>query len=396
MLSHVTFQTLLPSLLLSTAVLLGLYATAWILRRSVARLAERLKARDGKSDEEVDAWAAQACAFVNRGATVIGVTSVTLIMLRSIRLRGIPDVSWDEIVEWLSGPGIRILLIVGVAYGILRFARLLSGRLPTLIPVRAAHAYEIAERRRRIETITNLLHNVAVVMVSTLTMLVVLREVGYDVTPILTGLGIGGLALGFGAQNLVRDVISGFFIIMENQIAVGDVAVINGKGGLVEAIRLRTIILRDLDGTVHIFPNGTITQLSNMTHEFSYYVIDLTVDYDEDLDRVTTILRQISSEMRKDPAFAADILADIEILGVDSFADAGLVLKVRIKTLPIRQWHVGRELRRRIQVAFGRERIEFPTRKFAVRMGEEPTFAVRILENMQREPSSGASRHAAR
>ena len=136
----------------------------------------------------------------------------------------------------------------------------------------------------------------------------------------LTGAGIVGLAVGFGAQTLVRDIISGFFLILEDQVRVGDVAAINGTGGLVEAINLRTIVLRDAEGTVHVFPNGAITTLANRSKDFSYYVIDLGISYREDPDRVAAVLREIGAELQADPAFGPLILEPIEILGVDAFA----------------------------------------------------------------------------
>jgi small conductance mechanosensitive channel len=164
-------------------------------------------------------------------------------------------------------------------------------------------------------------------------------------------------------------------------VAVGDVAIINGKSGLVEAIRLRTIVLRGLDGTVHVIPNGAISELSNMTKEFSYYVIDLGVAYKEDTDRVVDVVRATAAELRKDPEYAALILDDLEVLGVDDFADSAVVIKVRIKTVPTKQWAVGRELRRRIKHAFDAQGIEIPFPHLSVYVGEKTKpFAVQVME----------------
>lgn len=145
-----------------------------------------------------------------------------------------------------------------------------------------------------------------------------LDQIGLDITPILAGAGIVGLAVGFGAQNLVRDVINGFFMILENQIRVGDVGVVNGTGGLVEAITFRTITLRDQSGTVHIFPNGTVTTLANMTKDWSAYVMDIGVAYKEETDRVVTIMRQVGNELQQDPKSGKKILEPIEVMGVDA------------------------------------------------------------------------------
>ena len=183
-------------------------------------------------------------------------------------------------------------------------------------------------------------------------MLIVLRELDVDITPVLTGAGIVGLAIGFGAQTLVRDVISGFFLIVEDQVRVGDVAMVNGIGGLVEQINLRTIVLRDVEGAVHVIPNGEIKTLSNRTKDYSYYVIDLGVDYGEDTDRVVAPCEQAAAELATDPVHGPNILEPIEVLGVDDFKDSSVTLKFRIKTVPLKQWEVGRELRRRIKRTF--------------------------------------------
>jgi small conductance mechanosensitive channel len=163
----------------------------------------------------------------------------------------------------------------------------------------------------------------------------VLREFRLDIAPVLTGAGIVGLAVGFGAQTLVRDVISGFFLILEDQVRVGDVAAINGTGGLVEELNLRTIVLRDFEGTVHVFPNGSITTLANRSKDFSYYVIDLGISCREDPDRVAAVLREVGAGMQADPQYGPSILEPLEIVGVDAFADWAMTLKMRLKTVPL-------------------------------------------------------------
>ena len=184
-----------------------------------------------------------------------------------------------------------------------------------------------------------------------------LRELGVDITPALTGAGIVGLAVGFGAQTLVRDIISGFFLILEDQVRVGDIAVVNGQGGLVEAVNLRTIVLRDEEGTVHVFPNGEVKTLANMSKDFAYYVISVGVAYDEDPDRVVAgDARRRRDRCMDDPAFRPHILAPLEVYGIDAFEPDQLVVKARIKTVPQKQWLVGRELRKRIARAASRAR----------------------------------------
>ena len=190
--------------------------------------------------------------------------------------------------------------------------------------------------------------------------LVSLGQIGIDLGPILAGAGIVGLAVGFGAQHLVRDLVSGFFLILENQIRVGDAAVINGTGGLVESISFRTVVLRDQAGVVHVFPNGSIRTLSNMSKDWSAYVIDVPVAYKEDTDRVIEIMRQVGDGMRAESKFGAVMLEAIEIFGVDAFTQSAVTIKARIKTQPQQQDPVGREYRRRLKKAFDEAGIEIP------------------------------------
>jgi small conductance mechanosensitive channel len=180
-----------------------------------------------------------------------------------------------------------------------------------------------------------------------------------DITPILTGAGIVGLAVGFGAQTLVRDIISGFFVILENQVRVGDAAVINGVNGLVEAVNLRTIILRDGEGVVHIFPNGAVTTLANRTKDYSYAVVDVGIAYREDPDSVIVLLREIGAKLEEDPAFRGSVLEPVEVIGIEALGDARITIRTRIKTVPLRQWDVARDFRRRIKKTFDERGILF-------------------------------------
>jgi len=178
-----------------------------------------------------------------------------------------------------------------------------------------------------------------------------------------------GLAVGFGAQSLVKDIISGFFILLEDQIRVGDVVNVADKGGLVEKVGLRTTVLRDLHGNVHYVPNGTIAVVTNMTKEYSRYVFDIGVAYREDVDEVIAVIKGIDQEMRNDPEFKDDILESIEILGLDQFATSAVVIKERTTTLPIKQWRVGREFNRRIKKKFDELNIEIPFPHVTLYMG---------------------------
>jgi small conductance mechanosensitive channel len=226
------------------------------------------------------------------------------------------------------------------------------------------------EQLKRARTLSRLVQNGLTTVVAIVAALMILRELRIDIMPILTGAGIVGLAVGFGAQTLVKDLIGGFFLTFENQVRVGDVATINGTGGLVEAINLRTIVLRDLQGTVHVFPNGSIERLSNLTKDFSYYVVDVGVAYKEDTDAVAAVLQEVGADLLADPAYGASILAPLEVLGVDDFGDSQVTIKIRIKTLPLKQWEVGREMRRRIKKAFDAHGIEIPFPHRSLYFGE--------------------------
>ena len=269
---------------------------------------------------------------------------------------------------WFFGSGVRIVVIGILTYVVLRMIAAGSSRLERAMS--REETPDMVERMKRARTLSRLMQNALTVTVVVIAVLMVLRELRVDITPILTSAGILGLAVGFGAQTLVKDLIAGFFLTFENQVRVGDVATINGTGGLVETINLRTIVLRDITGTVHVFPNGSIERLSNLTKDFSYYVVDVGVAYNEDPDEVAVVLREIGAGLQADPLFGPSILEPLEILGVDAFEESQVTLKTRIKTLPLKQWEVGRELRRRITKTFAAKGIEIPFRHVAVYFGE--------------------------
>jgi moderate conductance mechanosensitive channel len=269
---------------------------------------------------------------------------------------------------------VRVLLIVIAALLGIKFLRLGLNRLEVLL-VRARESSESVPgaAAMRIRTLMNVLWTIVAGLVWFTAVLTILGQVGVNVTPILASAGVVGLAVGFGAQNLVKDFVSGFFLILENQIRVGDVAIINGTGGLVETITFRTIVLRDQAAVVHVFPNGSINTLSNMTKDWSAYVIDIGVAYKEDTDRVIEVMRRVAGELQADPQFGSAMLEPIEIIGVDGFSDSAVIIKARLKTLPIKQWMVGREYRRRLKKAFDAEKIEFPLPHRTLALGETVT-----------------------
>jgi len=301
---------------------------------------------------------------------------------------------------------LRILFIFAVAFVITkvlgRVIRQLRERIVMIMAGRAGGSH--FELEKRAATISSILRKTVGIVIWTVALMMTISEFGVNVAPLLAWAGVAGLAVGFGAQNLVRDVISGLFILLENQIRVNDVAIINGTGGLVEEINLRTTVLRSLDGVVHVFPNGTITTLSNVTREFSCHVFDIGVAYKEDTDRVVALLKEVGEDLRQDETCGPEMLEPLEILGVDKFADSAVVIKGKIKTMPSKQWMVGREFNRRVKKRFDEEGIEIPfphqslyfgeaSKPFAMKLDEtsreEIKQAVReVLKEMKAEPSS--------
>jgi small conductance mechanosensitive channel len=226
------------------------------------------------------------------------------------------------------------------------------------------------EVKKRLETLGTIFQKISFTTIGVIAAIMIIDELGFDIKAMLAGVGIVGLAVGFGAQNLVRDVISGLFIIFENRIRVGDVAIINGTGGHVEQVNLRTIVLRSVDGTIHVFPNGAITSLSNMTHEYSYYVFDIGIEYKENVDHVIETLKKVGESMLDDDQFRNAILEPLEVFGLDRFGASEVIIKARIKTVPIKQWEIGREMNRRIKIAFDKEGIEIPFPHQSINFGE--------------------------
>lgn len=276
------------------------------------------------------------------------------------------QIRWEGIIN----TSLRILLVLVVLWITSSLVRSALKRLELHLIHSTENGEPPSETQKRAETLVRLLRQGVIIMLWIVALLIILRELGVDITPILASAGILGLAVGFGAQNLVRDVISGFFMILENQVRVGDVAIVNGTGGLVEAVNFRTIVLRDLSGIVHVFPNGTITTLANLTREWSAYVFDIGVAYKEDVDRVMALMKEVGAELRADEQFGPLMVDDIEIFGVDAFADSAVNIKGRLRTLPIKQWDVGREYRRRLKYAFDREGIEIPFPHRSIYFGE--------------------------
>lgn len=273
----------------------------------------------------------------------------------------------QQAIDWLEGSGLRILLIIVLTLIGLKIARMFSIKLFAPFVKEKLEA----ELEKRAKTLASLIRYILSIAIIVVAFMMILGEFGIEIGPILAAAGIVGLAVGFGAQHLVQDIIGGFFILMEDQIRVGDVVQIAGKGGLVEKVNLRMTVLRDLAGNVHFVRNGQIDIVTNMTKEYSQYVFDIGVAYREDVDEVIEVIKEVDGELRKDPKFANDILAPIEVFGLDQFADSAVIIKARTKTKPIKQWRIGREFNRRLKKVFDERNIEIPFPHVTLYMGQD-------------------------
>lgn len=273
---------------------------------------------------------------------------------------------WNTFLAWLATNGLQILIILAAAYFGLRVLRSAIAR-----SYRRYGRDKDEEQQKRLDTLSAVSLMAATVFVIAVAVVVVLGELGVALGPILTAAGVLGLAVGFGAQHLVQDVINGFFLLLDDQIRVGDVVTIGDKGGLVERVTLRLTVLRDLAGNVHFIRNGQIDIVTNMTKEFSRYVFDVGVAYRENVDEVIEVLKEVDEDMRSDEYFGPSILEPIEILGLDRFDDSAVVVRARTKTKPIKQWEVGREFNRRLKKRFDELNIEIPFPHQTIYFGED-------------------------
>ncbi len=270
--------------------------------------------------------------------------------------------NWAILQGWFEGrviPGAaHIILILVAAWFSLRLARITILRVEKL--VEDEDAGTVSEVEQRAQTLGQILWNTIFVLVAVIAGTMIMRELGLDIGPIIAGMGLVGLAVGFGAQSLVKDVISGFFILLENQFAVGDSIRVGDTSGTVERMTLRATFVRDVNGAVHVVPNGEIRVLANLTKDWARAVVDVGVEYGADLDRVMAVLEQVGQGLSKDEAMSRVLLGEPSAVGPLEFDDSAITMRLMVKTQPGGQWRVGRELRRRIKVAFEREGIAMP------------------------------------
>jgi len=271
--------------------------------------------------------------------------------LQALLERGLGD-AW---VQWTIS-GTRVLLIALAVV----IAQRIASRLVRLFRERLSQGLDQREDLKRIETLARVFRYIASIVITLIGGLLILSEFGISIAPILGAAGVVGLAVGFGAQSLVKDYFTGFFLLLENQIIKGDVVELAGKSGLVEDVTLRYVRLRNYDGDVHFVPNGEITSVTNKSRGFAFAVMDLGVAYREDLDEVYAVIRESAQKLQNDPAFSSRILEPIEIAGVESWADSAVVVRCRFKVVPLEQWAVRREFLKRLKGDFDAKGIEIP------------------------------------
>lgn len=275
-----------------------------------------------------------------------------------------------DIVNWLLYDFTYILISLVVVIVLIWLLNAISHNLEKVI-LKRSDALHDKEAQKRVKTLMSIGRGIMRLILWAIFALILLKRIGIEIGPIIASAGIAGIAIGFGAQELIRDFLAGFFVLLDNQIRTDDIVVINGTTGVVEKIELRTIRLRDHSGVVHIFQHGKINTLSNMTKEWSALVFEIGVAYKEDVDTVIAIMKSVGEDLEKDSRFSGNILEPISILGVEQFANSSIQLKVRIKTQTGEQWQTRREYMRRLKYAFDKKGIEIPFPHTTLYWGEK-------------------------
>lgn len=265
--------------------------------------------------------------------------------------------SWRSIVERHADAAGKILAIVLLSWLAYRVLVAILRRIERSVP--GGDLATISAQEQRIWTMVSLVRSVGLVFIVVIALFMVLSAVGLDIGPLLAGAGVAGLAISFGAQSLVRDVISGLFILFENQFGVGDVIRVGNVSGRVERLTLRIVVMRD-DKGIHIVPNGEIKQVSNLTRAFSREFVDVTVAYSADIDRALALMREVAATLWTEPEWRPLLTEEVAVAGVEAFTDSGIRLRIVVSTIPLKQLEVSREIRRRVKRTFDEAGIEFP------------------------------------
>ncbi|MGE0740142.1 MAG: mechanosensitive ion channel family protein [Hyphomonadaceae bacterium] len=336
---------------LTLLVVIGAALLIWGLRLLLKALTERVAGEDTEQ---------APTRKLSIGRTSLGLARVVIVITAILVVLRLWGLDFSELMKGPLGAfvagAVRIAIIVAIALAAIELCNLAIARVFGRVARRAKHP----RRAAQIRTLAPLLGGVATTTLVLIAAMMALSEIGVEIGPLIAGAGIIGLAIGFGAQTLVKDFLTGIFLIVEDIVSVGDIVGIGEFGGVVEEMSLRTIKLRDFDGTLHVFPYSEAQVIHNRTKGFSMAAFDLSIDYNSDIGKALSIMRAIGEDLRKDAEYGPMILDDIEVVGVDQLADSAVMLKGRIKTLPAKQWSVRREYLKRIKAAFDEGGIEIP------------------------------------
>ncbi len=387
LLDHPSALALMFQSTISTIVLLALFFAfrqgLRALLNRLFRVPDRFKARFPTLEGRVNRYVRIAHRIVFGILYILTI----LLILEAWQLRLI-DFLLSDIGRFLIERIVAIAVTIGIACIAMEGGDFAA---EALLQPRRDPGGTLSEPFSRAKTLIPLGRATLKVAVFSIAALIVMGRLGINITPILAGVGVLGLAVGFGAQSLIKDILSGLFNLVEDSMAVGDIVILKGTAGIVENVNLRTVRIRDLAGNVHVIPHSSVDRITNMTKDFSRYVLDVGVAYREDTDQVVAILREIDEEMRAEPDYADDILEPIDIMGVDRFEDSAVIVRARLITRPIKQWRVGREFNRRMKKVFDERGIEIPFPHRTLYFGEPkegpppPLYLEQIARSFERQ-----------
>jgi small-conductance mechanosensitive channel len=329
---------------------------------SVVLLKDKEKEPSGRGN--VIVWILEGLAFIVMIASFI----VTLFF----HYANAPVITSDELKQWLQDKGLSVFIILVVGAVLWLILKRIVSSLVNSIMAKPKQGESLEGSKRRANTLVNVFVGLGRVIIFLVILLMALSELGVEIGPLLAGLGIVGIAVGFGAQYLIRDLIAGVFILMENQYRIGDVAKVADVTGVVEKINLRKTVIRDIDGVVHHVPNGEIRVASNMTRHFSRINLDISVAYETDLDYAIKVINRVCKEMAKEERWRKIIRTTPSVLRVSNLGDSGIDIKILGNVKPLEQWNVMGELRLRLKKAFDKAGIEIPYPHLKVYFGNKP------------------------
>ena len=375
--------------LIALAAIIGWWVVRILLRRGLRQAVQGLDQHEATADvgmavQAADSWISN---FLVAG---IFATAAILGILHVLGNNVGPAIDYlkdagSGLGSWLASDGLRIVLILFMSWVVTRIARRVIPRVLSSVMLGQASTADHDEVMKRSETLSSVFVGAAVSLIYVSALFMVLTEIGVPIGPVLGGFGIAGIAVGFGAQYLVRDLIAGVFILAENQYRTGDVVTLSGISGLVESINLRRTVVRDLDGQVHVIPNGEITVASNKTKYWSRVNLDVGVAYKEDVDRVVRVLNEIGDEIAADPYYGLMLITPPQVLRLNALDDSAVTFKMLGDCKPMKQWEIMGEMRRRIKIRLDAEGIEIPFPHQTIYWGEaQPPFRAEAASGVVR------------